>query len=172
MSTRHIVAETTLGELTLVAEGRAVTGVYFHHHIRRPAESSFGERVASDVLLDEAAQQIRAYLAGERRAFDLPLATAGDEIQEAVWAALREIPYGTTTTYGALAERLGFRTSAWGVGQAVGANPLCVLIPCHRVLGSNGTLTGYAGGLRRKRVLLDLEAAADGAPWLPGMGAA
>ncbi|WEL92683.1 cysteine methyltransferase, partial [Tsukamurella tyrosinosolvens] len=76
MSTRHIVAETTLGELTLVAEGRAVTGVYFHHHIRRPAESSFGERVASDVLLDEAAQQIRAYLAGERRAFDLPFATA------------------------------------------------------------------------------------------------
>ncbi|CAM3135860.1 methylated-DNA--[protein]-cysteine S-methyltransferase [Tsukamurella hominis] len=171
MSTRHIVAETTLGELTLVAEGRAVTGVYFRHHIRRPAASSFGERVATDVLLDEAAHQIRAYLAGERRGFDLPLATAGDEVQEAVWAALQEIPYGTTTTYGALAERLGFVTSAWGVGRAVGANPLCVLIPCHRVVGSNGTLTGYAGGLHRKRVLLDLEAAANGEPWLPGMGA-
>lgn len=172
MSTRHIVTETALGELTLVADGGAVTGVYFRHHIRRPAESSFGERVVADALLDEAARQIRAYLAGERRAFDLPLATAGDEVQEAVWAALREIPYGATTTYGALAEWLGFLTSAWGVGQAVGANPLCVLIPCHRVVGSNGTLTGYAGGLRRKRILLDVEAAADGEPWLPGMGAA
>ncbi|MBS4101960.1 methylated-DNA--[protein]-cysteine S-methyltransferase [Tsukamurella paurometabola] len=171
MSTRHIVAETALGELTLVAAGGAVTGVYFRHHVRRPAESSFGERVASDVLLDEAARQVRAYLAGERRDFELPLATAGDDVQEAVWTALREIPYGTTTTYGALAERLGFVTSAWGVGRAVGANPLCVLVPCHRVVGSTGTLTGYAGGLRRKRFLLDLEAAADGEPWLPGMGA-
>ena len=172
MSTRHIVAETGLGELTLVADGGAVTGVYFRHHIRRSAASSFGERVVADALLYEAARQIRAYLAGERRAFDLPLATAGDEVQEAVWAALREIPYGTTTTYGALAQRLGPGFTAWGVGQAVGANPLCVLIPCHRVVGSNGTLTGYAGGLRRKRILLDVEAAADGEPWLPGMGAA
>ncbi|NMD55304.1 MULTISPECIES: methylated-DNA--[protein]-cysteine S-methyltransferase [Tsukamurella] len=172
MTTRHIVADTVLGELTLVAGGGAMTGVYFRHHARRPAEAAFGERVAADPLLDEAARQIRAYLAGERRGFDLPLATAGDAVQEAVWAALRELPYGTTTTYGALAERLGFVTSAWGVGQAVGANPLCVLIPCHRVVGSNGTLTGYAGGLRRKRVLLDIEAAADGEPWLPGMGAA
>lgn len=102
---------------------------------------------------------------------ELTLATADDEIQEAVRAAVRENPHGTTTTYGALAERLGFATSAWRVGQAVGANPLCILIPCHRVLGSVGTLTGYAGGLRRERVLLDLEAAADGEPRLPGMGA-
>lgn len=90
-----------------------------------------------------------------------------------MWEALPEIPYGTTTTYGALADRLGGGFTAWGVGQAVGANPAVHhLVPCHRVLGSGGTLTGYAGGLRRKRVLLDLEAAADGEPWLPGMGAA
>ncbi|MET9329423.1 methylated-DNA--[protein]-cysteine S-methyltransferase [Tsukamurella sp. NPDC003166] len=172
MNTRHIVTDSALGELTLVATDDAVSGVYFRHHIRRPAESSFGARFVADTLLDEAAQQLRAYLAGERRAFDLPLTTAGDDAQEAVWSALREIQYGATTTYGALAQRLGAGFTAWGVGQAVGANPLCVLIPCHRVIGANGALTGYAGGLRRKRTLLDLEAAADGAPWLPGTGAA
>lgn len=172
MDTRHIVADSALDELTLVAEGDAVVGVYFRHHIRRPDPSTFGPRVASDGLLDEAAHQIRAYLAGERRDFDLPLATRGTEVQDAAWTALRDIPFAETTSYGLLAERLGGITSAWGVGRAVGANPLCILVPCHRVLGSNGALTGYAGGLRRKRILLDLEAAADGAPWIPGLGAA
>ncbi|KXO98722.1 methylated-DNA--[protein]-cysteine S-methyltransferase [Tsukamurella pseudospumae] len=172
MNSRHIVADTALGVLTVVSDGAAVTGVYFPHHIRRPEAATFGERVAADPLLDEAVHQIRAYLAGERRDFDLPLASGGTEVQEAVWTMVREIPFGETTSYGAIAERLGGIVSAWGVGQAVGANPLCVLVPCHRVLASTGALTGYAGGLGRKRTLLDLEAAADGEPWLPGLGAA
>ena len=95
------------------------------------------------------------YLAGEPESFDLPLDPVGTPFQEKVWAALRTIPHGTVTTYGALAERLGSHPRA--VGQAVGQNPLWILVPCHRVVGSDGRLTGYAGGLERKEALLRLE---------------
>ncbi|MGW0589457.1 methylated-DNA--[protein]-cysteine S-methyltransferase [Streptosporangium sp. NPDC002607] len=157
MSTRHTVVNTTLGPVTIVAEGDAVTGLYFRHHIRSPAQETFGAVVAGDALLAEAATQLEDYLAGRRREFALPLRADGDAFQQAVWSIVNEIPFGETTTYGRIAERLGDRGLAYRVGQAVGANPLCVFVPCHRVLGANGNLTGYAGGLKRKQALLELE---------------
>ena len=159
MSTRHITVDTGLGPVTVVAQDAAVTGLYYRHHIRRPSPDTFGppSRPAADTLLSEAAGQLRAYLAGQRPAFDLPLAASGSAFQQAVWNLVADIPRGTTTTYGAIAGQLGDRTLAYRVGQAVGANPLCILVPCHRVVGADGSLTGYAGGLRRKRALLELE---------------
>ncbi|MFJ1755467.1 methylated-DNA--[protein]-cysteine S-methyltransferase [Kitasatospora sp. NPDC088134] len=162
-STRHTVAGTRLGAITLVADGDAVTGLYFRHHVRRPDQDTFGPAVdvSEDPLLAAAAEQLHDYLDRRRETFDLPLRTVGDEFQEKVWAVLKEIPYGTTTTYGSIAERLGDRRLAQKVGQAVGANPLCVLVPCHRVVGADGSLTGYAGGLRRKQELLAIEEPAE-----------
>jgi methylated-DNA-[protein]-cysteine S-methyltransferase len=96
-------------------------------------------------------------MCGKRTQFDLPLAAAGSGFQHAVWDIVKRIPRGETTTYGRIAEQIGDRTLAWQVGQAVGANPLCILIPCHRVVGSTGSLTGYAGGLKRQQALLALE---------------
>ena len=159
MNTRHARVDSTLGEITIVAADHAVTGLYFRHHIRRPASESFGPEVGldADALLAEAARQLQDYLAGARRDFALPFAAAGDAFQLAVWSILAEIPFGETTTYGAIAQRLGDRSLAYRVGQAVGANPLCIFVPCHRVLGANGKLTGYAGGIARKQALLELE---------------
>lgn len=163
MSTRHLVIETRLGPVTLVAKGEAITGLYFRHHVRRPAQEAFGPEVTepADRLLSEAARQLRQYLAGERRNFDLPLAAEGDAFQHAVWEIVKRVQCGDTTTYGRIAEELGDRALAQKVGAAVGANPLCVFVPCHRVVGSHGSLTGYAGGLKRKRTLLELEESAD-----------
>lgn len=158
--TRHTLVPTSLGELTLVASGQALTGVSFPGHWTRPNAQTFGPRVAvaGDAVLAAAGRQLREYLAGERVAFDLPAATQGDAFQERVWAALREIPYGETITYGELAKALGQGALPHEVGQAVGRNPLSIIVPCHRVVGKNGKLTGYAGGLERKRTLLALEA--------------
>lgn len=162
MYTRHAVIDTVLGEVTLVASGTSIVGLYFRHHWHRPAEVSFGTlvAVASDELLRDAACQLREYLDGDRVTFDLPTATAGDSFQESVWELVRQIPRSETVTYGDLADRLGDRTLAQSVGQAVGRNPLCVILPCHRVVGANGRLAGYAGGLARKKFLLDLEESA------------
>jgi methylated-DNA-[protein]-cysteine S-methyltransferase len=159
MSTRHIVADSTFGPVTIVARGAAITGLYFRHHVRRPAQDTFGPEVpaGADGLLDEAARQLLDYLAGRRHEFELPVAADGDAFKHAVWDIVSDIPFGETTTYGRIAEQLGDRTLAQQVGQAVGANPLCVIVPCHRVLGADGSLTGYAGGLKRKRALLELE---------------
>src|SRR3954471_19903083 len=105
-------------------------------------------------------EQLDAYFAGRLRAFDLVLELDGTPFQRAVWARLQAIPYGTTTTYGAIADALGRPDRVRAVGAAVGRTPVPIIVPCHRVLGSNGSLTGYGGGLERKRALLDLEAAA------------
>lgn len=159
MSRRHVVVDTDLGPITLTAMGGAVAGLYFRHHIRRPAQLRLGPEVAASVdpLLGEAARQLHAYLFGERADFDLPLTAEGNDFQRAVWGIVARIPRGERTTYGCIAGQLGDRTIAYRVGQAVGANPLCILVPCHRVVGANGALTGYAGGLQRKRALLELE---------------
>lgn len=156
---RHARVTTSIGELTLVAEDDALTGLYFPGHWHLPVESSFGVRVevAGDALLARAVAELGEYLAGTREAFELPVATHGDEFSERVWALLRTIPYGRTTTYGALAEQLGNPRLAQRVGQAVGRNPVSIVVPCHRVVGAGGSLTGYAGGLDRKRRLLELE---------------
>lgn len=163
MNTRHCVIDSRLGELTVVADGNVLTGVYFPHHWHRPDSSAFGWRVDahSDVLLAEAEVQLTGYLSGDRSAFDLPVRPHGDRRQHRVWNLLTDIPFGGTVTYRELAAALADGTTAQEVGQAVGRNPLCIVIPCHRVVGSNGQLTGYAGGLKRKQFLLELEEAAD-----------
>lgn len=155
--TRHTLAPTSLGDLTLVLDDDALVGVYFPGHWTRPERAGSGREVelADDPLAVEVRDQLVAYLAGERRHFDLPLRLDGTDLHRRVWARLQEIPYGATTTYGALAAEVG--APAQAVGQAVGANPISVVVPCHRVLGSDGSLTGYAGGLDRKRALLALE---------------
>lgn len=157
---RHTIVTTSLGAITLVATSHALTGVYFPGHWYKPNAQAFGQRVAAsgDAVLSGAARQLQEYLAGERVAFELPTATHGDAFQERVWAALREIPYGETVTYGEMAKTLGHGALAHDVGQAVGRNPLSIVVPCHRVVGKDGKLTGYAGGLERKRALLELEA--------------
>ena len=139
MSTRTI--ETPIGLLTLQADEAAVTAIRF---------GADGAQAAAEA-------QLREYFAGTRRTFDLPLAPRGTAFQQRVWAALRAIPYGETCTYGELAAAIGSPSASRAVGMANHHNPIPIVIPCHRVIGANGTLTGYAGGLEIKRKLLALE---------------
>ena len=160
MSVRHGTFETSLGELLLIAEGESLAGLYYPQPKHPPKPGDIGENLGpepADATLNGAARQLREYLAGERTSFDIPLAPRGDEFSQRVWALLLEIPFGETTTYGKIARELGNASYAQPVGRAVGHNPIMVLIPCHRVLGSDGSLTGYAGGLDRKRTLLKIE---------------
>ncbi len=155
VTAEHTVLATRLGDLTIVRDGAALTGLYFPHHWYRPSPASFGRRSGEGFA--EVTRQLGEYLDGTRTEFGLPLDARGTEFQRRVWALIAEIPYGQTASYGDLARRLGGDANARDVGGAVGRNPLSILIPCHRVVGSTGKLTGYAGGLARKRALLDLE---------------
>jgi len=161
MPRRHATLTTPLGDLLVVADGDALAGIYFPGHWHPPASDAIGVEVdaRADLLITRLGVELGEYLAGERATFDLPMAPSGDEFQQAVWAMLREIPHGATTSYGELASRLGDRNLARRVGNAVGRNPLSIVVPCHRVIGADGSLTGYAGGLERKRFLLELEGA-------------
>jgi methylated-DNA-[protein]-cysteine S-methyltransferase len=150
---------TPLGELTLVGDGGALSGVYFAEHVRRPDQAMFGAR--DDSAFADARSQLTEYFDGFRRTFDLDLAPAGNAFQHRVWAQLRSIPFGERRTYGQLAVALGDRGLARAVGAANGQNPLSIIVPCHRVVGSDGKLTGYAGGVRRKAFLLELETPPD-----------
>lgn len=169
MSTRHIKVTTSLGELTLVAATCAITGMYFPHHWYAPDPVTFGQRVSveTDPVLAQACTEIEEYLAGKRHDFDVPLAPVGNGFQRRVWGLVSAIPYGEVRTYGEIAAELGDTETgnlplAKKVGQAVGRNPLCIFIPCHRVVGAGGKITGYAGGRDRKRRLLELEEPATG----------
>ncbi len=162
MSTSHTIIDSAIGPLTLVGEDGVLTGLYFPGHWTRPDRGLFGVRDARG--FDEAARQLDEYLAGERTAFDLATRAEGEPFPRRVWELLHRIPYGETTTYGELARELGDPALARAVGAAVGANPLSIVCPCHRVLGKDGRLTGYAGGLERKRHLLELEAPPAPAP--------
>jgi methylated-DNA-[protein]-cysteine S-methyltransferase len=166
ISTRHIVVESPIGPLTLVRDDSGLTGLYYPGHWTRPDRTSFGPYADATVDhgFDEAAGQLAEYFAGERKEFDLPLNPRGGGIARQVWQLLAQIPYGTTTTYGELASRVGGNISPRDVGGVVGDNPLSILIPCHRVIGTGGKLTGYAGGLDRKRYLLELEKAIPASP--------
>lgn len=159
--TRHIVIDSPIGELTMVRDDGGLTGLYYPGHWTRPDLATFGPRVdrADDRGFDEAIRQLTEYFAGERREFDLPLNPHGSEQARQVWRLLSEIPYGRTTTYGALANQMGGGVSPRDIGGFVGDNPLSIFIACHRVVGSTGKLTGYAGGLKRKQRLLELEQA-------------
>lgn len=162
MSRRHAIVDTPVGELTVVAVADAVVGVYFPHHWYLPDEG-FGAKtdIAGDPVMEAVRDQLGEYFDGTRTEFDLPTATDGDQFQERVWGMLREIPFGETTTYGEIAERLGNKSLAQAVGQAVGHNPLSIVVACHRVVGRDGRLTGFAGGLKRKQFLLELEEPAE-----------
>jgi methylated-DNA-[protein]-cysteine S-methyltransferase len=126
--------------------------------------------VRDDARFTEAARQLGEYFAGERAAFDLPLHATGTAFEQGVWDELRRIPYGETTSYGELARRLGHPRAARAVGRANGRNPLAIVVPCHRVIGASGALTGYAGGLDRKRALLALENVGRGGLPVPRIG--
>lgn len=155
-STRHHTEiASPIGVLTAVAEGSALVGLYFEGHLRRPPAETFGER--DDHGFDDLRVQLEEYVAGRRRGFELELAPVGDAFQQRVWALLCEIPYGETRSYGDLARLLGDARLAQMVGRANALNPISIVVPCHRVVGADGSLTGYAGGLARKRWLLDLE---------------
>jgi methylated-DNA-[protein]-cysteine S-methyltransferase len=166
ISTRHVIVDSPIGPLTLVRDNNGLTGLFYPGHWTRPDRSSFGPRVepSDDHGFDEAIAQLSGYFAGERRDFDLPLNPHGSDTARQVWQLLTEIPYGQTTTYGALARNVGDGVSARDIGGFVGANPLSIFIACHRVVGSTGKLTGYAGGLERKRYLLELEKAIPPSP--------
>jgi methylated-DNA-[protein]-cysteine S-methyltransferase len=155
VAAEHGIVATRLGELTIVRAGEELTGLYFPQHWHRPDPATLGPRTGRG--FDDAARQLDEYLAGTRQRFDLPLRPGGTELRRRVWDLIAQVPYGRTTTYGDLARRVGNGVTPREVGAAVGANPLSILIPCHRVIGSTGKLTGYAGGLARKRELLDLE---------------
>ncbi|GAB2681847.1 methylated-DNA--[protein]-cysteine S-methyltransferase [Thalassiella azotivora] len=159
MSTWWTVVPSPVDDLLLATDGEALTRVAFHPHDALHAARDGGwHHDDSHPVLVTAARHLGELLAGERRTVDVPLAPHGTAFQRRVWDALLTIPYGTTTTYGALAERLGLPPGgSRAVGLANGANPLPVVIPCHRVVGADGTLTGFGGGLERKRFLLDLE---------------
>ncbi|APX35049.1 cysteine methyltransferase [Brachybacterium sp. P6-10-X1] len=149
-----------MGTYVLAADGDAVIGIWREEQTHFPALERLGEpAAATDPLLDAAEEQLLAYLAGEREEFDLPLAPRGTAFQQAVWARLLAIPRGTTTTYGRIAQELDRPRAAQAVGAAVGSNPLSIVVPCHRVLGTSGSLTGYAGGIETKQALLVLEGA-------------
>ncbi len=159
MSTRHARIDTVLGHLIVVAENDYLVGLYFPDHSTMPPADVLGPEVdeTDDALFAETAAQLGEYLTGARTDFDLPTRIRGADFQQQVWELLRSIPYGATTSYGEIADQLGNRRLAQQVGQAVARNPLSIVIPCHRVVGHDGKLTGYAGGLTRKRFLLDLE---------------
>jgi len=152
MTTVQTTMASPVGALRLVADDEALVGVFFADH--RPAPTIVARTVSRHAVLDRAAEQLAEYFAGSRRVFDLPLDPRGTQMQRQVWYALATIPFGTTTSYGALAAALGRPGSARAIGHANARNPLSIVLPCHRVVGSAGALTGYAGGTERKRWLL------------------
>ncbi|GAA4894945.1 methylated-DNA-[protein]-cysteine S-methyltransferase [Stackebrandtia albiflava] len=163
----HKRVSSPLGELTLVSQGGELAGLYLAGQRYFPDAVSLG--VSVDSGFEEVERQLAEYFAGRRRRFEVPVRFAGTVFQNRVWRALCEIPAGETVTYGALARRLGVPSAARAVGAANGRNPVSIVVPCHRVVGASGALTGYAGGVARKRALLDLEAG--GVLWWGSVGA-
>ncbi|ALE93175.1 cysteine methyltransferase [Arthrobacter alpinus] len=156
---KHTIFDSPLGLLTAVQNDAGLAAVYMAEHRRRPAQETLGERVAGSAsrVLAATLVQLGEYFAGSRKKFSIPLAPAGNPFQHRVWAALSQIPYGEVLTYGDLAAMLGDRSMAQAVGSANGRNPISIIVPCHRVVGADGSLVGYAGGLERKQFLLELE---------------
>jgi methylated-DNA-[protein]-cysteine S-methyltransferase len=157
MPDHHCELQSPIGTLRLCANERGLTGLYFAEHRRAPAMPELAR--TSHPLLDAAVRQLEEYFGGARAQFDLSLAPTGTPFQLAVWNALRAIPYGVTISYSELAHRLGNPAAVRAVGAANARNPLSIFIPCHRVIGASGALTGYAGGQERKRWLLAHEKA-------------
>jgi methylated-DNA-[protein]-cysteine S-methyltransferase len=150
--TAYTTIDSPIGEILLTGEGGALTRLYMSPFDVDPAWEH------DPAALAEPARQLAEYFAGERAGFALELAPAGTAFQQRVWALLLEIPFGETTTYGALADELGNPRTVRAVGLANGRNPISIVVPCHRVIGADGSLVGYGGGLERKRALLAHEA--------------
>lgn len=154
----YTIQSTHLGDVVLAARGMHLVGLWFDQQQHQPSPSAWS-RVSEHVVLTQAQQQVQQYLKGQRQHFDLPVAfVSGTPFQQQVWSALQAIPYGHTLSYSDIAQRVSRPRAVRAVGAAIGRNPLSLVIPCHRVLGANGALTGYAGGLQRKQALLALEA--------------
>lgn len=156
------VTDSPLGSVTLVAAGGALTGLYLDGRVPAKLAAALdapggSADEATEAVLEEAARQLAEYFDGRRRAFDLPLALEGTPFQRRVWDALLGIGYGETVSYGRVADRIGQPTAVRAVGRANGQNPISIIVPCHRVVGGDGSLTGYGGGLDNKARLLDLE---------------
>jgi methylated-DNA-[protein]-cysteine S-methyltransferase len=154
-SLQYTFEDSPIGSLLLVGDGQALHGLYMQDG-RKPKRIESGWERSTSCFADVKAQ-LREYFAGERLAFDVALTMAGTPFERRVWSALMEIPYGETCSYGELARKLDQPSAARAVGLANGRNPIAVIVPCHRVIGADGTLTGYGGGLERKRILLELE---------------
>jgi len=148
---------TPLGTMLLAARGDALCGAWFEGQRHRPTPDARWRRRRAAPVLARAIAELDEYFRGARRRFDLRLAPEGTPFQRAVWDAIAAVPYGATTTYAALAASAGRPRSVRAAGAATGRNPLSIFVPCHRIVGARGALTGYAGGLGRKRALLDLE---------------
>lgn len=146
-----------VGELTLVSQGKTLLGILWDHD--KPNRVKFDEmlEVADDPFLNKVEKQLEEYFANKRKTFQFSFQTNGTPFQKAVWDQLARIPYGEVWSYKEVAEKIGHPLAVRAVGSAIGRNPLSIVLPCHRVVGSNGTLRGFAGGLFRKKILLDLE---------------
>jgi methylated-DNA-[protein]-cysteine S-methyltransferase len=156
MTLLYTTMDSPIGELLLVGDAHALHRLDMREG-RRPV-SIDPHWVRGDEPLSPVCRQLDEYFDGARRSFEIPLAPAGNPFELRVWEALVEIPYGETVSYGEVARRIGEPSAAWAVGLANGRNPIALIVPCHRVIGADGSLTGYGGGLERKRFLLDLEA--------------
>lgn len=150
----YSLVPSPVGELLLLSNGTALTGLYMEPH----AAKHLRDTARDDPKFTAVKEQLAAYFAGDLTKFDLPLAPEGTEFQKQAWRALRKIPYGETVSYGEQARRIGQPAAFRAVGTANGQNPISIIVPCHRVIGANGSLTGYGGGLPRKRWLLAHEA--------------
>lgn len=159
MTTYYAYCDSPIERLLLTSDGAALTGLYLAEHRHGPAVGADWIFAPDALPFAAAREQLAAYFAGRRRGFDLPLAPEGTPFQRMVWQELLRIPPGETITYGELALRIGSPSASRAVGLANGRNPIAIVVPCHRVIGANGKLTGYAGGLARKQALLALEAA-------------
>ncbi|MBZ4318573.1 methylated-DNA--[protein]-cysteine S-methyltransferase [Streptomyces huiliensis] len=156
MSAVHTVIDSPYGPLTLVAaDGSTLSGLYILDQRHRPADEKFGR--PDDSPFGEVTRQLKAYFTGELTRFDVPLDLRGTPFQRRVWDGLLEIPYGETMSYGELARHIGAPSASRAVGLANGKNPVSIIVPCHRVIGSDGSLTGYGWGVERKQRLLELE---------------
>lgn len=157
MVLRHTLTVTPIGDLILVARGDMIVGIYFS---QTEAENSADTGIwvsPADSVLSRTADELHDYFAGTRTAFTVPYTLPTGTFSAQVWRELEDIPYGATTSYGEIARALGNPRAARAVGMAVGRNPLSIIVPCHRVIGSDGSITGYSGGLERKRYLLQHE---------------
>jgi methylated-DNA-[protein]-cysteine S-methyltransferase len=154
----HDFFDSPHGRMLVTASEAGVTGVHFDGQKYFPADDAGSRRDKRNPLVRQAIRELAEYFAGERKRFEVALAPEGTPFQLAVWRAIATVPYGETISYGELARRAGAAGHARAAGAATGRNPIGILVPCHRIVGADGSLTGYAGGLARKRALLALEA--------------